>query len=164
MNETTDRTIVLGVGNPLMQDDGVGVEVVRRLSAAYRWPQHVRLIDGGVAGFGWFQEIATAQHLLIVDAVRGDQPPGTVYRLTPSDLKQRRGPTLSAHDVGVSEVLGMAEMLGKLPRTLILGVQPAVADTPGMELTALVRQALPGIVNEVLAELQTIGVTPTASA
>jgi hydrogenase maturation protease len=155
---TADGIVVLGVGNTLMQDDGVGVEVVRALSESYDLPPQIRLIDGGVAGFAWLQEITAAAHLVIVDAVRGNKAPGAVYQLTPHELRTRQGPTISAHEVGLVEVLGMAELLGKAPRTVILGVQPWVIDVPGMDLTPPVREAVPAIVKVVVAELERLGV------
>lgn len=155
---TADGIVVLGVGNTLMQDDGVGVKVVHALSDSYDLPPQVRLIDGGVAGFAWLQEITAAAHLVIVDAVRGNKAPGAVYRLTPCELRNRQGPTISAHEFGVAEVLGMAELLGKAPRTVILGVQPGVTEVPGMDLTPPVQEAVPAIVRAVVAELEMLGV------
>jgi hydrogenase maturation protease len=155
---TAAGIVVLGVGNTLMQDDGVGVQVVRALSDAYDWPPQVRLLDGGVAGFALLGEITTAAHLVIVDAVRGNKAPGAVSPMTPHELRNRQGPTISAHEVGLVEVLGMAELLGKAPRTVILGVQPGVTDVPGMDLTPPVREAVPAIVKAVVAELEMLGV------
>ena len=154
---TADGIVVLGVGNRLMQDDGVGVQVVHALSDSYDLPPQVRLIDGGVAGFAWLQEITAAAHLVIVDAVRGNKAPGALYQLTPHDLGNRQGPTISAHEVGVVEVLWMAELLGKAPRTVILGVQPWVTEVPGMDLTPPVQEAVPAIVKAVVAELEMLG-------
>jgi hydrogenase maturation protease len=153
-----DGIVVLGVGNTLMQDDGVGVAVVRALGDFYDLPPQVRLIDGGVAGLACLQEITAAAHLVIVDAVRGNKAPGALFRLRPHELRSRRGPTMSAHEIGLVEVLGMAKLVGKAPRTVILGVQPCVADAPGMDLTPPVRQAVPAIVHAVVAELERLGV------
>ena len=101
------QVVVLGVGNTLMQDDGVGVHVVHELAQAGSLPKNVRLVDAGVAGAGWLQLLEGVEHLLIVDAVRGTEPPGSLYRMTLGALKTRNGPTLSAHEVGVIEVLAM---------------------------------------------------------
>ena len=155
------KAMVLGVGNTLMQDDGIGVWVVRALAESYELPPSVRLVDGGIAGFGWLHELAGVEHLLIVDAVRGDQPPGKLYRLTPEDLLDRRGPTLSPHEVGLSEILSMASLLDHRPRTTILGVQPAVFDSPGLELTAALKEALPEVVAAVIEQLRGLGCSIT---
>ncbi len=150
--------VVLGVGNTLMQDDGVGVWALRALAEAYELPSSVRLIDAGVAGFRHLPEIAEADCLIILDAVEGDGPPGTLYRLTPEDIPARQGPTLSAHEVGIAEILSMAEFLGKLPKTRILGIQPIETRAVGLDLTPPLQEALPGIVEAVAEELRALGV------
>jgi hydrogenase maturation protease len=150
--------VVLGVGNTLMQDDGVGVWALRALAEAYDLPPSVRLIDAGVAGFRYLPELGEAEHLLILDAVEGGGPPGTLYRLAPEDFPARQGPTLSAHEVGIAEILSMAEFLGKLPKTRILGVQPIETCAVGLDLTPPLQQALPRIVETVAEELRALGV------
>lgn len=152
-----DKFIVLGVGNTVMQDDGVGVKVVHALREGFDLPDNICIIDGGLAGFAWLEEIRAARYLLIVDAMRGDGPPGTVYRVTPDQLANRSGPTISPHEVGVTELLAMAEMLGSLPQTLILGVQPDVTTEPGLELTEALRDAVPRIVAAIIEELRNLG-------
>lgn len=152
------QIIVLGVGNALMRDDGIGIHVVHALGQAYDLPRTVRLIDGGLAGMAWLEEMTAAVRLLLVDAAHGDQPPGTIYRLTPEDLAARRGPTLSPHEIGVAEILDMARMMGRLPSTVIFGVQPLVTDEPGCELSVPLQNALPKVVRAVADELQRCGV------
>lgn len=152
------RVLVIGVGNTLMQDDGVGVWAVRAFAQAYELPPHVRLIDGGVVGLGLLPELSSAEHLLMIDAVEGKGPPGTLYHLVPEDLPARRGPSLSAHEVGVSEVLSVARLLGRLPRTRILGVQPLETQAIGLDLTPPLREALPRVVAAAAEELGALGV------
>ncbi len=149
---------VLGVGNTLMRDDGIGVWVVRALARAYAWPSQVRLVDAGVAGLRCLPEFEGAEHLLIIDAARGEGPPGTLYRLAPEDLPAGRGPFMSAHEVGITEVLSVARFLGKLPRTRIIGVQPLESGAVGLDLTPPLREALPRVVAAVVEELRALGV------
>ena len=150
--------IVLGVGNTLMQDDGLGVIAVRALAEKFALPDNVRLIDAGIAGFAWLNELSAAQHLLIVDAVRRtDFAPGSLCRLTGDDLAARQGPTISPHEIGVVEVIQMAEMLGQRPNIVILGMQPAISDKPGLELSPQINQALPLLIESVAAELRDLG-------
>jgi hydrogenase maturation protease len=94
--------------------------------------------------------------LLIVDAVRCGGPPGTLVRLTPDQLPRRSGPTISPHEIGVTEILGMVALLGRLPPTLILGVQPAITDLPGLELTDSLQQALPRVCAAIVDELRAL--------
>lgn len=151
------RAIVLGVGNPLMQDDGIGIWALRELAGGYELPADVRLIDGGVSGFAWLHELAGAELLLIVDAVRGKRPPGTLCWLSPEDLLDRGGPMLSAHEVVLADVLAMARLLDKLPRTKILGVYTAGAQQVGLELTSPLQCALPGAAAALADELNRSG-------
>ncbi|HLB03001.1 MAG TPA: HyaD/HybD family hydrogenase maturation endopeptidase [Nitrospiria bacterium] len=150
--------VVLGVGNTLMQDDGVGVWAVRAVAQAYELPSHVRLVDGGVAGLRCLPEIEAAEHLLIIDAVEGEGLPGTIYRLRSEDLPGGRGPFMSAHEVGITEVLAVARLLEKLPHTRILGVQPLEARAVGLDLTPPLQDALPRVVAAIVDELQALGV------
>ena len=153
--------VVLGVGNTLMQDDGVGVWTIRALAEAYDLPPHVRLIEAGIAGLRLLSELDGAEHLLIVDAVAGKGRPGSIYHLTPEDLPKGRGPFLSAHEVGITEVLSVAELLGRRPRTRILGVQPLETETVGLELTPPLQEALPQVVAAAVEELRVLGVEVT---
>lgn len=156
-----DKIIVLGVGNTVMQDDGVGVKVARALRENYDLPDNVCVVDGGVAGFAWLEEIRSARYLLIIDAMHGDGPPAAMYRVSPDQLASRTGPTISPHELGVTELLAMAELLGPLPKTLIIGVQPAVTSQPGLELSAALRDAVPRVVAAVVEELRSLGLKVT---
>ncbi|OGQ74106.1 MAG: hypothetical protein A3G40_10665 [Deltaproteobacteria bacterium RIFCSPLOWO2_12_FULL_57_22] len=152
------RVLVLGIGNTLMQDDGVGVWAVEALSEDYDAPGHVKIMDGGVAGLRLLAEIAWAEFLLIVDAVKGGGAPGSIYRLGPENLPARQGPFFSAHEVGIAELLSALEFTGKLPKTRIIGVEPLETETVGLEPTEPLRAALPGVVAAVVAELDGMGV------
>lgn len=149
--------IVLGVGNTLMQDDGIGVHAVRQLQRDYVLPAPVRVIDGGVAGWRLLEQIDGAEHLLVVDAVQGDQPSGSLYRLAPEELSIRRAASASAHTVDLADVLALAAQLGRLPRTTILGIQPEETGTAGMGLTPALEAALPRLLQRVVEELRMLG-------
>ena len=150
--------VVLGVGNTIMQDDGVGVLAVRALAQNYDLPPHVRLIQGGVAGLGLLWDLERADDLLIIDAVDGTGPPGTLYRFGPQNLPKTSRRFISAHDMGMAEVLSMMDLLGKQPHTRIIGIQPLENRKMGLELTPLLREALPRVVAAVVEELQALGV------
>ncbi|MBI3610783.1 MAG: HyaD/HybD family hydrogenase maturation endopeptidase [Nitrospirae bacterium] len=152
--------VVLGVGNTLMQDDGVGVWAVRALAETYDFPDRVRIVEAGVAGLRCLPEFEGAEHLLIIDAVTGKESPGAIYRLAPEDLSARRGPFFSAHEIGIAELLSTARFLGKLPFTRILGVQPLEVREVGLDLTPMLRDALPRVVEAAVGELRALGVEP----
>jgi hydrogenase maturation protease len=154
----TPSVVVLGVGNTLMQDDGVGVWAVRALAECYHFPANVRLIEAGTAGLHLLSEIEGADHLLIIDAVIGKERPGSIYRLAPDDLPKRQALLISAHEIGINEVLSTAKLLGKTPHTRILGVQPLEADRPGFELTPTLKRAFPFVIAAAVEELKAMGV------
>jgi hydrogenase maturation protease len=150
--------VVLGVGNTAMQDDGVGVWVLRSLAQAYDLPPHVRLIEAGVIGLDLLPDLKEADHLLVIDAVDRAGPPGMLYRLGPEDLPKSRGSFLSAHDIGMVDLLSWVELLGKRPHICIIGVQPLEVREVGLELTPPLQKALPLATAAVVKELQALDV------
>ena len=119
---------VIGVGNPLIGDDGAGVRVVERLRG--RVPDGVELIDGGTEGLGlicWFEGV---DRVVLVDAVRMGSAPGTVAVLDPARLRslRRGGGRVSSHWTDVLEVIAAAARLGFEPRLDIVGIEPQSLD------------------------------------
>jgi hydrogenase maturation protease len=152
--------VVLGVGNTLMRDDGIGVRAVRTLAETYDLPAHVRLVEGGVAGLRCLSAFEGAEYLLIVDAVYGKKTPGAIDRLAPEELPEHRGTVFSAHEIGVAELLSIARLLGKLPPTRILAVQAKEVQSVGLDLTPELQGALPRVVDVLVEELRLLGVEP----
>lgn len=139
----------------------MGVWAVRALAEAYHLPPDVRLVDTGVMTLSLLPEIKDAQHLLIIDALEGKGTPGTLYHLTVEDLPDRQGPTLSVHQIGIGEILAMIGLLGTLPHTRILGVQPLETTASGLGLTLPLQKALTSVVEAIVEELRTLGVKVT---
>lgn len=137
-------TLVLGIGNVLWADEGFGVRAVEALNAGWRFPEHVRLMDGGTQGMALLAHVRAARRLLILDAVDFGLAPGTLKLIrddaVPSYLGARK---VSMHQTGFQEVLASARMLGELPATLALvGVQPVELDDYGGSLRPEVRARL----------------------
>jgi hydrogenase maturation protease len=149
--------VVLGVGNTLMQDDGVGVWALRFFAETYELPPNVRPVDGGVAGLRWLSILDGAESVVIVDAMTGSGPPGSIYRLDGAALPVHRGVLMSAHEIGIAEVLSVAELLGMRPRIRIVGVQPQRCRDVGLDLTPPVREALPLVAAAIAEELSGLG-------
>lgn len=146
------RVVVLGLGNTLMRDEGVGVRAAERLRQLA--PPDVEVVEAGTLGPATLPEVEGATDLLILDAVDAGRPPGTIVQVEPSALGPR-GASLSAHDFVVADLLVMLEHVGRPPRrTLVLGVQPAVVG-PGTALSPEVERALPGLVRTALSVLGT---------
>lgn len=141
------RPVVLGVGNPLLQDDGFGLVVLEVLRSGWDVPAAVDLVDGGTWGMNLLPVIEDADPLILVDAVAAGQPPGTRITLERADLPRYLALKVSPHQIDLREVLALAELRGRLPeRTVALGVQPAVVEN-GVGLTPAVQ----GMVAELAA-------------
>ena len=134
-------TLVVGLGNELLADEGVGVHVVRRLSAG-QLGVDVKVLEVGTRILDAATEIAEANRLIVVDAVRGGHPPGTVYRIPFEDCA-RPGIIASMHGFDLSRVISLA---GGDPHleAVVIGVEPAVIDW-STELSPAVEEALPSV-------------------
>lgn len=154
------KALVLGVGNILLSDDGVGVHVIRLLRERYRFPQEVEILDGGTLGLDLLPYVEDADRLLIVDALQMDAPPGMVVRLEGDEIPAVLSLKYSPHQVGLSDVLAAARLRGRLPSEIVLwGVQPASLEV-GLELSPIVAAQVETLVQRVLTELQRWGIRP----
>ena len=149
---TKSRLMILGVGNLLLQDEGVGVQVIKALEDQ-TLPEGAELLDGGTLGVDLLAYICEAKRIIVIDAVKGGGEPGAIYRLTPEILGQFKEQALSLHQVGFLEILDLAKQLGNRPEAVIFGVEPKVIDW-GLELTEPVQAAVPRVVELVLAEAE----------
>jgi len=143
------RTVVVGVGNSLMKDEGVGVHVARAL-ADTTLPAGVEVIDAGTDPDVAF-DVVRFDRVIIVDAARGGQEPGTIYRFGGEgglDVNERRQ---TCHDVGLLQTLRKAAQA--TPEIVIVGVEPKEIAW-GLELSAIVRQSVPRVVRIVQHELR----------
>lgn len=151
------RVVVLGVGNILLSDEGVGVRVVERLPLAWALPPEVTLLDGGTCGMEMLEDLEDLDGLILVDAVRAGQPPATPLRLADDQVPVFFRMKLSPHQVGLSDVLATLELLGRAPKhTVIIGMQPLSLET-GMALTPEVEARVPELMEMVVAELWALG-------
>jgi len=151
----TDRcpTLVLGVGNILLRDEGIGVRVVEAM-AREGAPDGVELFDGATAGLDLLDALAGRRKVIVIDALDADCEPGTVLRLEPEELAPHPAQSVSVHDIGLMETLVVARQLGIAPESVvILGVRPAEVDC-GLELSPQIAALVPRIVELVRAELE----------
>jgi hydrogenase maturation protease len=151
------RAVVLGVGNILLSDEGIGVHAVNALGQRYEIPAEVEIIDGGTSAMDCLDRIAEADLLLIADCVRGGRAPGALVRLGDSELKAFFRTKISPHQVGLCDVLAMLALHGLSPASAVLiGAEPkslALGLTPTPELTAV----LPALVEALAGELAAAG-------
>ncbi|MGE5471932.1 MAG: HyaD/HybD family hydrogenase maturation endopeptidase [Bacteroidota bacterium] len=158
------RVVVLGIGNILLSDEGIGVRVVERLERDYRLPPEIEIIDGGTCGMEMLEQLEDLDALIVVDCVRCNQPPATPVLLKDEDVPVFFKTKLSPHQVSLSDVLASLEFTDRAPKkTVIVGIQPVSMET-GMELTPEVAARLPELLEMTLAELRTLGFSPEARA
>jgi hydrogenase maturation protease len=157
MNERSTPLLVLGLGNVLLTDDGVGPAAVERLRDGYETPEGVRVLDGGTLGLSLLHYVEDCTSLVIVDAVKADAPPGTVVRLDGEDVGPAVATRLSPHQVGVADLLEGADLLGRKPPTVVLlGIVPSSIEL-GFGLSPEVEHALPALVELLKKETASLG-------
>jgi len=145
--------LVMAVGNLLRQDDGFAEEVLDRL-AELELPADVELFNAGTSAIDLMDVFADREKLVVIDAVRGGMPPGTLYRFTPDQVEAGLLPMNSLHQVGLLETLKIGELVDCKPRsTTVIGVQPEATGL-GIGLTPKVAAAVEGAVRLVLKELE----------
>ena len=124
-----DVLLILGLGNVLCSDDGLGIAAVERLREAYDIPDGVLVLDGGTLGMSLLSWLADAQGVILVDAIRDDGPPGTLVHLTGDDVAPAVRERLSVHQVGVTDLLDGLRLLGEWPEHLsLVGLVPESVD------------------------------------
>ncbi len=160
MSEIQPRILVLGIGNVLMLDEGVGNRVATELERNYRCPDDVRIVDGGTMGYGMMHLFRGVEFMLVVDAMDGtDLAPGTVVRVSPTDFAPNQV-MHSLHDVRFVDVLQAAQLIDIMPEADCIGIQ--VKDMSPAELTIglsePVEAAVPRAIAAVLYVLEEHGV------
>lgn len=146
-------TVVVGVGNTILSDDGVGVHAARLLQSDPRVPTGVTILDGGTLGLELVPYVSDASRVLFLDAVNSGSAPGTPVRMTGTDLL---GLSVgwSVHQLGVANLIAVLAFASTKPQDIVvLGVQPAITDW-GTSLTPAVEATLPQLVEAALAQLR----------
>ena len=147
------KIVVLGVGNILLSDEGVGVCVAQELMKM-KLPPGVRVVEGGTEGFGLLDVITEADRLIIVDAVKGGGAPGSIYRFDIEDLSLYPDTCkTSFHQVGIMDVLRLSGLIGKTPQATIIGVEPKSLEM-SMTLSCEVSKKVPEVIELVLREIE----------
>lgn len=155
-----DRILVMGIGNPLMRDEGTGPRVVELLRSGYVFPDNVDVVDAGTMGLMILDLLLGIDHLIVVDAVKDTgHPAGTVLVLTPEDIAGNQV-MHSLHDMRLVDVLQNAALLDRNPHTVVVGVQIERIEEWVLELSGPVEDALPVAVLAVLDQLKALGVEP----
>lgn len=151
---------VLGIGNIILRDEGFGVRAVEYLEEHFHFPHDVRLLDGGTLGPELLHFVTGTQKLLILDAVAGDAPAGTVYRFEDDAVMAHFQEKMSSHEIGIQDVLAWLTVTDRpIPNVVVLGMQPYEL-TPGLTLSTEMAAALPGFAQRAVEELTRWGEIP----
>lgn len=154
------RILVLGLGNVLMEDEGVGVRAVELLASRYRLPLEVEVLDGGTAGTELLAPMRGVSCLIVADAVNTGDPPGSLVRLSGEQVQAFFQTKISSHQLGLSDLLAVLTVTGDVPReVVILGMVPySLNNTLGLSPATLER--LEEMVLMLVNELRRLGMEP----
>lgn len=152
-----EKALVIGAGNILLKDEGLGVRAIELFKDIYSVPAGVSAIDGGTACFDLSSSIKGFKYVIIIDAVLSGAPPGTIVKIAGEDLPKDLRFNKTAHQVGIKELMAIAHFEGHYPQVLLIGMVPEDI-SPGLELSPLVRERLPLITDMIRDALCTFGI------
>ncbi|MBW1981726.1 MAG: HyaD/HybD family hydrogenase maturation endopeptidase [Deltaproteobacteria bacterium] len=148
------KIVILGVGNLLMSDEGVGIHAVQELMRR-KLPAEVEVVDGGTSTLDLLPHLHKARRVIIIDVIKAGGEPGDIYRCRPEDLQENQEQPLSLHQVDFAHLMKMAELMGyQIGPAVIYGMEPAVIGW-GMELSPIVAAKMPKLLELVLEEVST---------
>ena len=152
----------VGTGDVILRDEGCGVRVAEYLDAHYDFPENVQIVDGGTLGIELTQFVTGTKKLLVIDSINGHAAPGTRFAIRDDDVLAHFQDKISAHEVGIQDVLALLEVTGhKIPTVTVLGAQPYNLEA-GVELSEEMKKLVPEVAEEALTELRKWGIKATA--
>ena len=151
MRNSAHRTLVLGLGNTLMGDEGVGVHVLRELEKR-ALPAGVECLDGGTGGFVLLEPLQSADRIVMIDAAADGNPIGTITRTTPR-FSSEYPPTLTAHDVGVKDLLDIFYTLGGNCEVILFAITIDPHQMITLSMSPVIEGAAHDAVDRIVAEL-----------
>lgn len=155
------RALVLGVGNILIQDEGIGVHALEWLQTHCVCP-NVQMVDGGTMGLNLLHYLEGIDHLLILDAIQAHRQPGSIITLRGNAVPTFLGMKISPHQIGVHDLLAVAQLKGSTPpEVVILGVQPQNLNV-GLDMSPAVATQVKPLARRGLAQLKEWGYRPAA--
>lgn len=141
----------MGAGNVLMRDDGIGVHVVRALCHEGPLPEGVEVLDAGTAAADYLAAMGEVSRLIVVDALRGGGEPGTIYQLSPQEIREKPSARMSLHQMSLLEALSLSRLTGGAPdEVIIIGIEPKTI-TEGVALSPEVEEKIPKVIKTIVA-------------
>ena len=149
---------VVGLGNLILSDEGVGVHVVRRLDESYSFPDDVVLIDGGTSAIDLLDQLVEAEHIIFIDAAQTGGPPGSIVALQGARLPVWFRERMSPHQIGLADLLATLSLMDRTPESVtLIGIEPQSMEL-GTELTPQIDAAADEALVKVLEQLAALGV------
>jgi hydrogenase maturation protease len=147
-------TVVLGLGNPLMTDEGIGVYLLERLAESAAYPS-VDFIDAGTGGLAVLHCLEGRRKAVLIDCAFMEEPPGTIRRFTPEEVRSRKVlAQQSLHEADLTRVIAMARQLGQAPDEIVIfGIQPERIE-PGLSLSQTLRDKADEYISTIVRELE----------
>ena len=157
-DDGNNEIVLLGVGNILLTDEGLGVHVVKDIKESFTFTPAITIIDGGTMGMELLTYMRGMKKILLVDAINGGEPAGTVYEFTHKELEQYFTEHISVHEVGMQDILRIRAIQEEpLEDAVVIGVEPESLEI-GFEPSEVVQRALPEVKDRVLNVLRQWGV------
>lgn len=141
-----NKTLILGLGNILLQDEGIGVHALREM-VKMSWPDHIDLLDGGTGGFVLLSLFQDYQTMIIIDAALTNDPPGTIKTIQPKFAKDFPK-SLSTHELGLKDMIESSILLEKVPSLHLITCTINPEQEMSVDLTPKIKKCIPGIINE----------------
>jgi hydrogenase maturation protease len=152
------KTLIIGVGNLLLSDEGVGIHVAQRLLREYQLPEEILVLDGGTLGLDLLYYLEGIENLLMIDAVLMNKEPGSLMRMVDEEVPSYMTFKMSPHHIGIPDMLFAAKLKGLYPPNVVLwGVQPEIVDI-GLDLSESVAKQVDPLLDHILEELEQWGV------
>lgn len=147
------EVVILGLGNTLLQDEGVGVHIVNRLIADHEFPPEIELVDGGTFGLDLLPYIENKRYVILVDAVNFQREPGYTQLIENDNILTQLNTLMSVHHLGLSDVLSVAKLLDKEPKDIcLIGIQPESIDA-GLQISPTVTNAMETAIELIIQRL-----------
>ncbi len=156
--QQSERVTILGLGNILLQDEGFGVHFTRWFGERYSLPDNVQIIDGGTLGFVLLDTVTSCERMLVIDCLKVDDDPGSIYRFNRQEMELKLPDPTSAHEVEFFDVLCSAELMDQLPEITFLCITPASYGEMILEMSPIMHERYPKMEELLLKELAAIGV------
>ena len=153
------EVVVIGLGNILMEDEGIGVHAIRHLEENYRFKPEIEIVDGGTSGLDLLPFFGPQKSILLIDAVNFNMEPGTVASLKDEAILAQLDPKISLHHLGLSDLISISELTDrKAKKMTLLGIQPKSMENLDLEMTETIKGVFDKVIRNALRILDEWGI------